>query len=168
MSDSIAIMRAGKIVQIGSARTLYDAPVNRYVADFVGESNFFDGQVSSVDASDALIVTGEGLTLGAPQSSSAPVLTVGSKAIVAVRPEVISMWGDGMQRPGEITFDAQGIVTNRIYLGDQTEYRVVTRALGEVLVRTSKSIEAVTGIFNTGDSVSVGWRQDMGLALADD
>jgi spermidine/putrescine transport system ATP-binding protein len=40
MSDSIAIMRDGRIVQFGSARDLYDAPVNRYVADFVGEFSF--------------------------------------------------------------------------------------------------------------------------------
>ena len=49
MSDSIAIMRDGRIVQFGSARDLYDAPVNRYVADFVGESNFIPGEVVAAD-----------------------------------------------------------------------------------------------------------------------
>ena len=46
MSDTIAIMRDGRIVQFGTPRELYDAPVNRYVADFVGESNFFAGEWS--------------------------------------------------------------------------------------------------------------------------
>ena len=43
MSDRICIMREGSIVQIGSPLELYDQPCNRYVADFVGKSNFFDG-----------------------------------------------------------------------------------------------------------------------------
>ncbi|HEX6094253.1 MAG TPA: ABC transporter ATP-binding protein, partial [Dongiaceae bacterium] len=55
MSDSIAIMRDGRIVQSGSPAELYDAPVNRYVADFVGESNFFSGRVEEADAGAARI-----------------------------------------------------------------------------------------------------------------
>jgi len=43
MSDRVCVMREGRIVQTGSPRTLYDRPVNRYVADFVGKSNFFAG-----------------------------------------------------------------------------------------------------------------------------
>ena len=45
MSDRVAIMREGRIVQIGSPQELYDEPANRYVADFVGKSNFFNGTV---------------------------------------------------------------------------------------------------------------------------
>ena len=43
MSDRVCVMREGRIVQSGSPRELYDKPVNRYVADFVGKSNFFAG-----------------------------------------------------------------------------------------------------------------------------
>src|SRR5205085_3950389 len=49
MSDTIAIMRDGRIEQFGSPGALYDAPVNRYVADFIGESNFFAGEVVEAD-----------------------------------------------------------------------------------------------------------------------
>ena len=43
MSDRVCVMREGRIVQTGSPRELYDQPVNRYVADFVGKTNFFEG-----------------------------------------------------------------------------------------------------------------------------
>ena len=48
MSDEVCIMREGKIVQAGSPRELYDEPVDRYVADFVGRSNFFAGRAGPV------------------------------------------------------------------------------------------------------------------------
>ncbi len=47
MSDRVCVMRDGRIVQTGSPRELYDQPVNRYVADFVGKTNFFDGPAST-------------------------------------------------------------------------------------------------------------------------
>jgi spermidine/putrescine transport system ATP-binding protein len=49
MSDIVCIMRDGRVVQSGSPRSLYDEPVNRYVADFVGRSNFFPGRVVKRD-----------------------------------------------------------------------------------------------------------------------
>ena len=48
MSDRICIMRSGRIVQVGSPQELYDRPRNRYVADFVGKSNFFEGRVTAI------------------------------------------------------------------------------------------------------------------------
>lgn len=168
MSDSIAIMRAGRIVQMGSARTLYDAPVDRYVADFVGESNFFAGVVEATDPHLATIALTNGNKLAAPFSISAQPLAMGAQAIVAVRPEVINLWGASQETPQGMDFTATGIVTNRIYLGDQTEYRVVTELLGEVLVRASKAAEALHGNFVPGNSVQLGWRRDSGLALIDD
>jgi spermidine/putrescine transport system ATP-binding protein len=47
MSDRVCVMREGRIVQTGSPRELYDQPVNRYVADFVGKTNFFAGPSSA-------------------------------------------------------------------------------------------------------------------------
>ncbi|MGH6718166.1 MAG: ABC transporter ATP-binding protein, partial [Alphaproteobacteria bacterium] len=57
MSDTIAIMRQGRIVQMGTPAELYDAPVDRYVADFVGESNVFAGAVVQARADGATLRT---------------------------------------------------------------------------------------------------------------
>jgi spermidine/putrescine transport system ATP-binding protein len=80
MSDTIGIMKDGKVVQFGTPEELYDAPVNRYVADFVGESNFFSGAVSACDDSGATITTASGLSLQAPFSRLGGKLQPGSVA----------------------------------------------------------------------------------------
>src|SRR6185369_4613484 len=92
MSDTIGIMKDGKIVQMGTPEELYDAPVNRYVADFVGESNFWPGQVAMSDQSGAAIKIGSGITLRAVHSRLGNPLQVGDSGVIAVRPEVIGLY----------------------------------------------------------------------------
>ena len=58
MSDRIAVMRAGRIVQIGSGADLYDRPVDTFVARFLGESNLISGMVNRVSGGEASLETG--------------------------------------------------------------------------------------------------------------
>ena len=71
MSDTIGIMKDGKIVQFGSPEELYDAPVNRYVADFVGRSNFFEGEVVESAAEGARSAPRTGLSFRRVSAASA-------------------------------------------------------------------------------------------------
>jgi spermidine/putrescine transport system ATP-binding protein len=169
MSDSIAIMRDGRIVQFGSARDLYDAPVNRYVADFVGESNFISGEVVSAESDRATIRTPSGITLTAPYSAAGKMLAKTAPGVIAVRPEAIRLWpaeSDGGDR-GELACAVSGRVQNRIYLGDQTEFSIVTADLGEILVRVSKETFVQGDDLAPGRDVKLGWRAERALALAD-
>ncbi|MEZ5832926.1 MAG: ABC transporter ATP-binding protein, partial [Dongiaceae bacterium] len=129
MSDTIAIMREGRIVQFGTPQLLYDAPVNRYVADFVGESNFLSGKVASADATGASLAIAGGLVLKARWSAEGEHLPVGAEGVVAVRPEVIGLWPVG-RAPGGLDLARQGKVRNRIYLGDHTEFSIHLAELG--------------------------------------
>jgi spermidine/putrescine ABC transporter ATP-binding subunit len=61
MSDRIAIMNEGKIIQLDTPEVLYESPANLFVADFIGESNFLNGRVAEVDADTIAIETNEGL-----------------------------------------------------------------------------------------------------------
>ena len=169
MSDTIAIMREGGIVQLGTPAELYDAPVNRYVADFVGQSNFFTGDVVEAGATGATVRTERGVAIAAPYPEGAASLKGRAQGVIAVRPEVILIRKaeDGETPPG-IDYTARGRITNRIYLGEQTEYSVATESLAKVLVRAAKTYEAETGGFAVGDEVVIGWRKDAGLALCDD
>jgi spermidine/putrescine transport system ATP-binding protein len=172
MSDTIAIMRDGRIEQFGSPGALYDAPVNRYVADFIGESNFFAGEVTAVGEQGATVRTASGLVLAAPPSREGRPLAVGGRGVVAVRPEAIRLW------PGSVTdaavaaglggpaFHLGGTVRNRIYLGDQTEFSIATGASGDILVRTAK--DGAAGDLSPGAAVTLGWRQSSGLSLVDE
>lgn len=168
MSDTIAIMREGRIVQFGTPGALYDAPVNRYVADFVGESNFFAGDVVAADAAGASIRTDTGITLTAPYAAGGQPLGVQSRGVIAVRPEVMRLWRD--VAPGDqaqLAHTVQGRVENRIYLGDQTEFSIATATLGTILVRAGKSGGALSDDFSPGSKVNLGWHRSQALALAD-
>ena len=79
MSDTIAIMRDGRIEQFGTPQQLYDAPVNRYVADFVGESNFLSGKVAAADAQGASVALANGLLLKARWSAAGEHPAVGRR-----------------------------------------------------------------------------------------
>src|SRR5262245_16570190 len=169
MSDSIAIMRDGRIEQFGSARDLYDAPVNRYVADFVGESNFIPGEVVSADRERATIRTRTGMTLSAPYSASGGMLAASAPGVIAVRPEAIRLWPaatDTAERP-DLACAVAGRIQNRIYLGDQTEFSIATAELGDILVRIGKEGFAQGDELAPGRDVKLGWRADRALALAD-
>jgi len=162
MSDTIGIMREGRVEQLASPRELYAAPANRYVADFVGESNFFAGEVVEADAKGAAIRTSAGIVLAAPLSASGASLAGQSRGVIAVRPEAILL---GTDAATEYRFT--GRVQNRIYLGDQTEFSIATSELGDILVRAPNSSRLVAGGLAPGDETILGWQRDDALALVD-
>ncbi len=166
MSDTIGIMKDGRIVQFGSPEELYDAPVNRYVADFVGESNFFEGEVVETAGESAVIRTANGLSLQARFSRLGEKLTQGARGVVAVRPEVIGIWPAAAAAAGQSgnSEAATGQVLNRIYLGDHTEFSVRAEGLGDLLVRVPKAAGSAADI-GPGEQVRLGWRRDQALAL---
>ena len=155
MSDRICIMRDGRIVQVGSPQDLYDRPKNRYVADFVGTSNFFDGRISSVSGDLAEVTLDAGLRL-----SGRPVdeVSTGQTVSVSVRPEQIHL-----TRTGGSEGQLPVTVRNRIFLGEHTEYLVIHETLGEFLVLAPRQSELNEGPFNTGDTLQASW--DAGAAL---
>jgi spermidine/putrescine transport system ATP-binding protein len=167
MSDTICIMRAGRIVQTGSPTELYDEPVNRYVADFVGKSNFFEGKVVEADGSGARIQTAEGRGFVGRNPRNAASLQQGAFAVLAVRPEIIIISPPGSEQPLDADVEAPAVIRNRIFLGEQTEYLVEAEGLGEVLVRAPKHAETQTGGFNPGDHVLIGWQSAAALVLKD-
>jgi len=166
MSDRICIMREGQIIQSGSPRELYDEPINRYVADFVGKTNFFSGEVVDVSDPDITVKSSSGQVFVGAQPKGAPRLVSGSKACVAVRPEMISISTTGEAINGN-TIAIQGRVKNRIFLGEHSEYLIATEEFGDVLVLSPKSIESMNRSFAPGDNISISWRPEAVLVLGD-
>ena len=168
MSDRICIMRDGYVVQSGDPRSLYDQPVNRYVADFVGKTNFIPGAVKQINGSTVAIQSEGGqLYVGRP-STGAPGLSVGGAASIAIRPELIVL-GAHDTNAQEMGTDValSGRIKNRIFLGEHTEYLIDAEGLGDVLVLSPKHIESTQSGFSPGDTVSIGWKNDTALALED-
>jgi len=167
MSDTICIMHNGRIVQTGGPSELYDEPANRFVADFVGKSNFFEGEVVEADGAGARIRTADGRVFAGRNPKGGSVLKNRSPATLAVRPELIYMTLPGDDAPFDADVEATARIKNRIFLGDQTEYLVEAEGFGEVLVRAPKRAEARCGGFSAGDQVLIGWQAASALALAD-
>ncbi|MEX2650456.1 MAG: ABC transporter ATP-binding protein [Alphaproteobacteria bacterium] len=167
MSDTVAIMRDGRIVQLGAPSELYDAPANRYVADFVGESNFFAGHLVALTGAHADVRLPDDRVLSAPVSAKGEPLRVGGPAVIAVRPEAMRLWPSGGQTPADLDCCFEGSVENRIFLGDQAEFSVAGGALGRILARVPKAPSGRAGDYGPGARVGFGWRRDRALALAD-
>ncbi len=168
MSDRICIMRDGRVVQSGGPRELYDQPANRYVADFVGKTNFISGSVKQINGSTVTIQSEGGQLFVGNPSTGAPGLSVGGDASIAIRPELIVVDAcDTNAQDMGTDVALNGRIKNRIFLGEHTEYLVVTEDLGDVLVLSPKHIESVRGGFDPGDVVSIGWNNNTALALED-
>ena len=166
MSDRICIMREGQIIQSGNPRELYDEPVNRYVADFVGKTNFFSGEVVDISSAKVTVKSESGQVFVGAQPNGAPLLANGNKACVAVRPEMISI--TAKNETNNITnVTIHGRVMNRIFLGEHSEYLIATEGYGDVLVLSPNSIESINKSFAPGDNVSLSWRPESVLVLGD-
>jgi spermidine/putrescine transport system ATP-binding protein len=165
MSDEICIMREGQIIQSGSPRELYDEPRNRYVADFVGKTNFFNGKVTELNGSRVTIKTDSNDILIGTQPKGATAMIIGNEASVAVRPGMISISAVDEVKNGSVSI--RGQVMNSIFLGENSEYLINTEGYGEVMVSSPKSVESSEKTFEPGDPVSLSWSPELALVLGD-
>jgi len=115
LSDRIAIMNNGVIEQIGSPRDIYENPATRFVAGFIGTSNFFEGTVTRREAGGYLVDAADGVTLaleGAPPADG--------RATVALRPEAVRIApsAGGVAGPNQ----AAMVVEQVVYHGVNTHY----------------------------------------------
>jgi ABC-type Fe3+/spermidine/putrescine transport system ATPase subunit len=120
LSDRVAVMNVGRIVQVGTPDEIYDYPQSRFVADFIGLSDFIAGTVSTLQAADQTAITrAKGLDIRVPAT---PEMAAGQSVLVFIRPNNIELL-DGAQPAGTNTFS--GVVDKTTYLGDRNDYRVV-------------------------------------------
>ena len=95
MSDLIVVMRDGLIQQQGGPTDLYERPANRFVADFIGSSNFLEGTVASAGPDRRVTVTTDhGLTLNGEVTDPSATVEVGQKVTVVIRPERLELMTD--------------------------------------------------------------------------
>ncbi|HEU4671667.1 MAG TPA: ABC transporter ATP-binding protein, partial [Candidatus Limnocylindrales bacterium] len=125
MATRIAVMNGGHVSQVGTPREIYYRPVDRFVADFIGESNLLDGEVVGTDGPLARVRLAGGIEVAAARGDDAPA---SGPASVMVRPEALRV-GDPVDpdRSG-----LRGRVIDVAFLGDHT--RVAIRTAGGDLV----------------------------------
>ena len=170
MSDVIVVMRDGRIQQQGDPTLLYERPVNRFVANFIGTTNFLDATVAETadERGVTTVRSATGLTLRGRITDPDARVVVGDKVTLATRPERLEVAPGDAPAPAEpgVT-QVAGRVHQGTYLGDQTEYRIHTDQAGELIVRHQNAAGAGGALgVGPGDPVVVRWQEDANLILA--
>jgi putative spermidine/putrescine transport system ATP-binding protein len=155
LSDRIAVMRDGRIEQIGPPDDIYSKPANAFVARFVGESNFISGQISSVQLGTAAVSTSAGAMRGMPSET----LRMGEKVKLLVRPEKIVL-GE-ISKSGEAL---QGVIEDKLYAGEIVRYYVTVGTEQIVVKQTNRYGNFLPRL---GDRVALIWSAEDAIVFPD-
>ncbi len=122
IADRIALMKDGIIQQIGSPLELYDKPVNRFVADFLGTANFFDGHLQK-SAEEWMFIAKNDLTI--PVRNNLEKLK-SSPCSLVFRPQNVKVAGNG-EETRDMGIQFSGTVRSKEFLGSTIRYRIVIK-----------------------------------------
>ncbi|MCA0043425.1 ABC transporter ATP-binding protein [Celeribacter litoreus] len=153
MSDQIAVMQGGKILQLGAPNHIYDHPETAFVATFLGTSNLFDGDVTP----DGMLKTEAG-TLTLPTKA-----TPGTRATLSVRPERIVLG----EAAGPLSQGLMGRIVAASFRGSYAAYRIALDGT-DVELTAYRQADASLGQTSLvlGDRVPVGWPVEHGVVVA--
>jgi spermidine/putrescine transport system ATP-binding protein len=162
MADTIAVMNAGVIEQMGAPDELYENPRTTFVANFLGQSNLIEGTIQSRDG-DMTKVDMHGISVTVPKDRTH---AEGDAGWVGIRPEkvLIGDVGESLDAPGNTI--PGGVVTDVSFVGVSTQY-LVRMPWGQEL----QVFEQNTGrrrIFRYGDQVELSWRPEYAFLLDHD
>jgi iron(III) transport system ATP-binding protein len=151
MSSVIAVMKDGEVQQLGKPREIYERPTSRFVADFIGSSNFFDGVVERRDHEECYLVeTPHGRLMASCGADFAP----GARVVVAVRPEHVTIGAGAVDGVGVGRW--HGTVTTRAFLGEAVDHMVALDSdSSELRVRCNPSVS-----IPPGSSVLLSFREE--------
>jgi spermidine/putrescine transport system ATP-binding protein len=169
MSDMIVVMTEGRIAQQGSPEELYQRPRTRFVAGFIGSSNFIPARLIARDPTTgkAQIETPSGLRTTGFVTDPGVSPDAGAEVTMSVRPERFRVDGRQASESSEPGWThVPGQVEQGTYLGDQTEYRIKTDAIGDLVVRRQNEAgDTSTRTFGPGEAVVVSWHEEANLIL---
>ena len=154
ISDRIAIMNKGKVLQVGTPAEVYESPADMFVADFIGENNFIEGEVISIDSETCATLKHE--RLGEIRFEMDRKVKVGDYVKVSVRPEKIRLTRNLPKNLGKIHNVIKVYVDELIYTGFQSKYFVWLNGEKDLLFKVFKQ----HAIFFEDDESSVRWDEE--------
>ena len=197
MSDRIAVMNDGVVQQVGTPRDIYEHPNNRFVADFIGETNFVSGKVAEL-AEFTTVQIGDVAVQGTADGRE---LTIGQEITLAIRPEKINLYQQGevdmleakadfldMEEVSQVfggdlpqqKVDMQqylaaernnvvvnGRISEAIYIGTDTRYRVELPNQESLFVRVQNFGSRYDQTFDVGNEVYVHWAAENAQILTE-
>ncbi|MBJ7347228.1 MAG: ABC transporter ATP-binding protein [Thermoleophilaceae bacterium] len=170
MSDRIAVMDGGNVIQVGTPQDVYDEPRSGFVAGFVGVSNLLEFEVDQVDQAGLTFVVGQGDRIVADASSATTDAAAGDTATVTIRPERIELQplaGGQPQSDASSTCMVSGTVRESLFAGPTTRFIVDLDGGGELMVvrqNTTTSFEDAERL--RGAAVSLIWGREYTRVIA--
>jgi len=163
MSDRIAVMEDGRLIQTGTPEEIYNHPATRFVAGFIGVTNLFHAAAGSACHDGLSAETDGGLTVALPAD---PGIYPGKRLSFSIRPEKIAVSFTEPPSAGKNRFP--GKIADRVFLGSSISYRVAAES-GEEITANQASDALSTGPdrFTAGDRVWVSWRPEDCVVLAE-
>ena len=163
MSTRLGVMDEGRIRQVGPPHEVYEFPNSRFVADFIGSINMFDGIVLQ-DEPDHVIIQSDSIASELRISHSATI-PPGAHVTVAVRPEKIKICKMSEGKP-HISYNCtHGIVDDIEYLGDVSIYHVLTHTGKRVLATLPNLVRLTEQRVTWEDKVYLYWHSENGIVL---
>lgn len=154
ISDRIAIMNKGNVLQVGTPAEVYESPADMFVADFIGENNFIDGKVVSIDSETCATLKNE--KLGEIRFEMDREVHIGDSVKVSIRPEKIRVTRNLPRNLGKIHNVVKVYVDEVIYTGFQSKYFVWLNGEKDMLFKAFKQ----HAIFFEDDESSVRWDEE--------
>ena len=144
MSDRVAVMDRGRILQVGSPNDIYDRPAERFVADFIGDTNFLTAELVEVMAEGSVVKLASGKSVTSGPADTA----MKGKVNIAIRPEQATLSED------LAASDLQGVVTNIMYSGTDSHFHIKLES-GEVFVAKVQNSGSTRRDWETGQAVGI-------------
>jgi spermidine/putrescine transport system ATP-binding protein len=160
MSDRIAVMKDGVIQQMGDAVSLYEEPVNLFVSDFIGESNFINGIFKGMEQEWAVIKIAEERCF-AMIGGEKPALNAAST--ITIRPERMVISSPGEQKELCIS----GTIKEIVYIGTDIRYLLKIATGQEIQIRIQNSSKKDISAFPKGAEVQISWAPEDARLLSD-
>jgi spermidine/putrescine ABC transporter ATP-binding subunit len=132
LSDRVAVMESGRILQAATPRALYERPNCRQVADFIGEMNFFHASVRQITDTEVTVNAGILGIVTFPRANLAPGVTADQHILVAIRPEHVRFADNGLA----------GEIADATFLGERSHFHVKIAGRGEPIAVSGSSAPA--------------------------
>ena len=163
LSSRIAVMNKGRFEQVGSPKEVYEYPVNRFVADFIGTINMFEGTVESTDDGNISVASDEsnGLLTGLTEKA----MQIGDKVCIAIRPEKIFINQHESDNKEDTRFP--GVVEDLGYFGNLSLYRIRLNSGKVVQVSAQNRRRSTERFLEWDDQVFISWSPHSAIVLTE-
>ncbi len=161
LSSRIGVMNAGQIVQVGTPHEIYEYPQSRFVADFIGSVNLFEGRITA-DHEDHVIISSpeSGTDIFVPHGISG---VEGQQVALAVRPEKLQISKSPLEN---LRNTMKGTIEEIAYMGNESVFQVLLDSGKQVRISQSNRMRTTDHTLTWDDQVYIGWNDDASVVLS--